>query len=67
MSEKEASRRAAQRRMTLTVEETAQRLGIGRNQAYEAIRRGEIPVVRIGKRLLIPEAALERMLNTEAA
>jgi len=67
MSNKEASRRAAQRRMTLTVEETAKRLGIGRNQAYEAIKRGELPAIRIGKRLLVPEAALDRMLNAEAA
>jgi excisionase family DNA binding protein len=67
MSDKEVSRRAAQRRMTLTVNETAKRLGIGRNQAYEAIKRGEIPVIRIGRRLLVPEATLDRMLNAEAA
>jgi excisionase family DNA binding protein len=67
MSSKEASRRSAQRRMTLTVEETAKRLGIGRNQAYEAIHRGEIPHIRIGRRLLVPEAALDRMVGAEAA
>ena len=48
---------------TLTVEETAKFLGIGRNSAYEGIRTGEIPSVRIGKRILVPRAALERLLQ----
>jgi len=52
--------------MTLTVNETAERLGIGRNQAYEAVKRGEIPVVRIGRRLLVPMAALDRLMNANA-
>jgi excisionase family DNA binding protein len=46
----------------LTVNETAQLLRIGRNSAYEAIRRGELPSVRIGRRLLVPRVALERLL-----
>ena len=50
-------------RETASVVEAAKRLGIGRNQAYEAAKRGEIPVIRIGKRLLVPVAALDRMLN----
>ncbi len=49
-------------KLTLTVDETAKCLGIGRNSAYEAIARGEIPVVKIGKRLLVPKAALEILL-----
>lgn len=52
---------------TMSITETAKELGIGRNQAYEAARRGEIPVIRIGKRLLVPKAALERMLAGETA
>ena len=53
---------------TMTIPKATQRLGIGRNQAYEAARRGEIPIIRIGKRLLVPVAALERMLSgVEAA
>lgn len=51
----------------MSITETAKELGIGRNQAYEAARRGEIPVIRIGKRLLVPKAALERMLAGETA
>ncbi len=50
------------KRKTLTVPEAAQTLGIGRSAAYEAARTGEIPTVRIGRRLLVPVAALERML-----
>ena len=41
--------------------------GIGRNQAYEAARRGEIPTIRIGKRILVPVAALDRLLSVNAA
>lgn len=50
------------KRSTMTVIEAAKRLGIGRNQAYEAAGRGEIPSIRIGNRILVPTAALERML-----
>ena len=34
-----------------------------RNFAYELVRQGELPVIRFGKRLLIPRAALDRMLE----
>jgi excisionase family DNA binding protein len=51
----------------MTVDEAAKRLRISRNGAYEAVRRGEIPSIKIGKRILVPRAALERMLNGEAA
>ncbi len=50
-------------RQTYTVTEAAKQLGIGRNAAYEAARKGEIPVIRIGKRLLVPRLALERLLT----
>ncbi len=50
-------------KLTLTVDEAARCLGIGRNSAYEAIAKGEIPVIRVGKRLLVPKAALAKMLS----
>jgi excisionase family DNA binding protein len=50
-------------RLTLTVEEAASTLGISRATAYEAVSRGEIPCIRIGRRILIPKAALERLLT----
>ena len=52
---------------TMTVDEVAKFLRIGKNQAYEAIRRGELPVLKIGKRMLIPRKALERLLEGNAA
>jgi excisionase family DNA binding protein len=51
------------RRRTATVDETAEILGIGRNLAYEAVRCGQIPNVRIGGRYLVPLSALERFLG----
>jgi excisionase family DNA binding protein len=51
-----------QARETLTVEETADRLGISRALAYKAARRGELPIIRIGRRYLVLKAELERML-----
>jgi excisionase family DNA binding protein len=53
-------------RQTVTVEEAATILGVGRNKAYEAARSGEIPTIRIGKRLLVPRAALKRLLAVGA-
>lgn len=54
-------------RLTLTVEEAAAVLGISRAFAYEAVRRGEIPSIRIGRRVLVPRAALERLLDGGSA
>ena len=49
-------------RATLTVEEAARELGIGRGLAYELARRGELPTLRLGRRLVVPAVALQRML-----
>lgn len=50
-------------RLTLTVEQAAKLLGIGRNLAYERVKTGEIPVIRVGRRLLVPRKALDRLLD----
>ena len=50
-------------RLTLTIKETATLLGIGRQLAYDKAKTGEIPVLKIGKRLLVPRQALERLLQ----
>jgi excisionase family DNA binding protein len=50
-------------RQTLRICEAAKLLGIGRNQAYDAAKSGQLPVIRIGKRLLVLRPALDRMLN----
>jgi excisionase family DNA binding protein len=50
-------------RLIVTVPEAAQLLGVSRMTAYSAVREGSIPSVRIGRRLLVPKAALERLLT----
>lgn len=55
----------ARDRATLTVEEAAEILGIGRSAAYAAVRRDEIPSLRLGRRVLVPTAPLLRLLGLE--
>ena len=50
-------------RQTLKIEEAAKVLGISRNTAYDAARTGQLPTVKIGKRLLVPRVALARLLD----
>jgi len=49
-------------KLTLSVEEAAKLLGIGRNLCYDRVKTGEIPAIKIGKRLLVPRSALEKLL-----
>ena len=49
-------------RLTYSVDETCKLLGLSRGSAYEAIRQNQIPSIIIGRRKLIPKAALDRML-----
>lgn len=51
---------------TLRVEAAAKALGIGRTAAYAAVRRGEIPSLKIGGLRLVPKAALDDMLKNPA-
>ena len=57
-----ASRETVERK-TITIPAAGRALGISRNAAYEAARRGEIPTIRIGRLLLVPKVAFERMLE----
>ena len=50
-------------RLTYSVDEAARLLGISRNSCYEAIRRGEIPMIRLGRRILVPRSRLEDLLE----
>ena len=50
-------------RLTLTVEEAGTLLGISRTLAYELVRRGEIPSLRLGRRVVVPVHALELMVQ----
>lgn len=49
-------------KLVISVSEAGQLLGLSRNSAYEAVRRGDIPAVRVLSRWLVPRAALEAML-----
>jgi excisionase family DNA binding protein len=49
-------------RQTLTVEEAAEVLGISRSSAYLAVKRGDLPVIKIGRRYVVSKSALERLL-----
>ena len=49
-------------RLTLTAREASKVLGLSRTSVYQGISMGEIPHLKVGKRILIPKAALERML-----
>ena len=48
---------------TLTVAEAAELLGVSRGLAYDLVRRGEIPSIRLGRRLLAPRRVLEVLLG----
>ncbi len=52
-------------RITLTVEEVASLLGLGRTAAYEAARRGQIPSRRLGRRVIVPVPALLEWLGAD--
>lgn len=52
--------------LTLTVEEAGELLGISRQSAYRAAAAGELPALRVGRRLIVPTARLLEMLGVEA-
>ena len=52
-------------RLVYTVEEAGVLLGLSRWAAYAAAKRGDIPTIRIGRRLIVPRVQLERMLAGE--
>jgi excisionase family DNA binding protein len=61
----EASRPKAadSQRRTVSVDEASRILGISRGSAYTLAKTGELPTIRLGNRVLVPKAALERLLG----
>lgn len=57
---------ALQGRATCSVKEAAEILGIHSWSAYEAVKRGEIPALHIGKRILVPVPRLCALLGVDA-
>jgi excisionase family DNA binding protein len=52
---------------TVSVDEAARYLSISRASAYKAAKAGDLPTITVGRRLLVPTAALRRLLSMEAA
>ncbi|HTT88937.1 MAG TPA: helix-turn-helix domain-containing protein [Acidimicrobiales bacterium] len=49
--------------LVVTVTEAAEMLGISRSLAYELARTGQLPSLRLGRRLVVPRAALVSLLE----
>ena len=47
---------------TLSVPEAGKILGVSRNTAYDAVKTGQLPVLRIGRKIRVPKVLLHRML-----
>ncbi len=56
---------SAGNRLVLTVAEAGKLLGISRAFAYELVARGELPVIRLGRRVVVPKAALFAMVGVD--
>lgn len=54
-------------RLTLSVEEAAQALGISRSHAWRMVNRGTLPSLRIGHRVLVPVPDLQEWIKHEAS
>ena len=54
-------------KLTLTIDEASVLLGIGRSLAYQMAHNGQLPVLRLGKRLLVSRKAFEAMLDVKPA
>jgi len=52
----------ATERRTLSVIEAGRVLGLGKEGAYAAVHRGDIPAIKVGRRWLVPVDGLERLL-----
>jgi excisionase family DNA binding protein len=51
-------------RLGLSVDEAASLLGVSRDLVYDLIARGELPSVRLGRRIVVPRRALEATLDS---
>ncbi len=50
-------------KLCYTIPEAAELIGVSRNQGYELARRGELPIVKMGKLLFVPKARLHKMFG----
>lgn len=54
-------------RLAYDIRDVARRLGLGKSAAYAAAARGQIPTIKIGRKLLVSKAALDQLLSGEPA
>jgi excisionase family DNA binding protein len=52
-------------RLVFTVAEAGELLGISRAFAYELVARGELPVIRLGRRIVVPKVALLALVGAD--
>ena len=52
-----------QERRTISVEDAGRILGLSRASSYQAAANGELPTIKIGRRLLVSKAALAKLLG----
>jgi excisionase family DNA binding protein len=62
-----SARKPIAERLVYSVPEAGRLLGLGRNAAYEAAKRGDIPTIRMGRLLRVPKVPFHRMLGMIAA
>lgn len=53
-------------RLVYGVPEAGALLGLNKNASYKAAKRGDLPVIRIGKLIRVPKAALHAMIEAGA-
>ncbi|MCB0953457.1 MAG: helix-turn-helix domain-containing protein [Microthrixaceae bacterium] len=53
--------------LTLTVEQAAELLGVGRSTAYELVRDGGLKCIRLRRRIVVPVAHLAESLGVDRA
>jgi excisionase family DNA binding protein len=46
------------------VDDLAKEIGVSRHACYEGIKKGVIPHIRIGRRIVLPKAAIAEWLKT---
>ena len=55
----------AAEKLIYTVPQAGELLGISRGLAYQLAKEGKIPVIKLGKRLVVPKLALQKLLSGE--
>ena len=53
-------------RRAMTVSEAAAVLGISRGLAYQLVASGELPAIRLGRRIVVPQRAIDALLGEPA-